>query len=1649
MADSCSPSYIKSRFGDNRALVSALSYEHNQVFEALNKSKAFNKFNGVLYLPTNVAKYTAAKQVIANINSGYASPVVFTDSTLPTGKEYAYVSVLPIAKDIADRLSDTSNLFQLADGAKASPETIGKVKEFLDRIGVKVNEVQDILFNGNKIEANGVAKILEGLIEIVKGKEDTALPEEAAHFAVALIEKKYPQLYKEMFNSIGGFNLFNTVLQDYKGVYTDPQGKPDIKAIKNEAIAQVIAQHVIYNNELHEDVDNSKKVQTWWGKFIEWFKGLFNKAALDPFETAAQKILDNTADLGNVKELDKDEAYLQISKDFISKVVDENSKISLDKEGEPERVGTTLKGSIQKIVNSIYQEKGRTKVLSEDEVQKAKRDYIEATKGKGSVDISDILYRNIDGEGKLRNEALLPTQPSALGGKNNVYRDALEKNIRERLESYPAGTKFLHDVNLYDPKRQIVGKANLLAVRSDNGKVDVLQFKFPPIYGKLGKIGLVDQIAYDREVEEIRHILEHGYGLKKEDFGLTRTIPVRAIYKNVTKENPANGVKLAGIKIGNVDATLEKDDALLPLPSISEVTKDKDFDTLLTKLRGLVKKFENEKVPPAQVEARNKKIKDLVLSIRKLQVQGNATQLLDNAKLQIKQAQAHLERLTSRVEGAIPSEMSTSEMNAIAGDIASAKDDLLLYDKLDHTFEKIFDEDTEVGKAFIDDSSQIANTSSRLVRRLDDLQNKGTLLFGKIVGINATLDPEKQLTWYKRMVRSLSQSETNAGKLLWKLVEPINNALALRFDDKLKALDKLMDEVSEWAKINGGMDAVYKRVFSYDDQGRWKGKFISRTDRVFYHELDTAMTKGDLKWITENIDIKGYTDWYQGELAKREENAKTLRVHPDDQQNELLVARNLESFIEEHDITKKSAVNPRNFHLKAFPLADKWASEEYKELQRHTPLMKLYDHWQEVLKQSHEMGLIASFERRTFFPNVRKEMMEREGFGKANALKAFMDHIRINTEDSTFGNQDPLTGEPIDNVHAAYVYDLGREAKDTDGSYFIDYSNKSMDLFRVMALWEREMIRFELRNETEDIARMIAATESRKQSLRTNKVGSIVTENGTPVLNVNNEINTKYIKDHIDYIWYGKKLSNESDAVFKIPYGAAVQKINNLFHADVLPVPKDEYITVSGIKAVQSFNRYFTLKTLGGNPLTALSQLFGGTVNSYINQGKYFDKADLLEAQTKLASGRFYDERGKLQAGLIDYFIPFLEDRSFEKANELSVNKAIKFLSSEWLMQMQRSADKMVQYPIFMAFAKNTMIKDGKFVNIREFVKAELGYSDIYAGAVGELKMEDVRNRREEIDKRVESLIKTDSILNTTKIVDDKIVFADPSIKRDSDTVIKFRQQVLEFVKDALGNTSPEDLSLYKRSVALQSFFMFKNWIPRMLDVRGQSLKYNAGTNSYEWGRMKMMARALAHDGSLHIGSLLKLLGGNEIPIIERAKQLYIEKQEYFANQRQQFDMSEADFTDMFIKGVRSEMKELALTFSLLGVLVFARIHAPNKDDDPQVKGMYKWTLRAIDKLTDELSFFYDPTSATNIINGGVFPAAGALVDAQRFLLVSMKDAFYYIEGDGNQVAKQRPSKYILKEVPLVNQLINYTAVFNADFAKDWGIQITSQNGRR
>lgn len=1327
--------------------------------------------------------------------------------------------------------------------------------------------------------------------------------------------------------------------------------------------------------------------------------------------------------------------YFQISgtQDLADKIKEKNVNIS--KRGAIYEInGSKIGRTVQKEVEDFYVAR-----LGHNLAEIFFKDFRRETENKLQIDLRDIIDRRVDENGKLRDTPLPQTNPSAVDPNDNTMYQTLDGSIEQRLASYEAGTVFLNAPNIYDGK--VVGTPDLIAI-TPTGQVDVLQFKAVEAT-RTGDVKVFQQQAYNTEIEAFRRILERGYGIDRKNFRFTRAIPIKADYEPIVpgfKEK-----RLARITIGDVNVKLIQDEMLFPIASRSETTGNKKFDAFIDRLRGLIQRLSSERVPPEKRLEKAQRIASLVAAVKKLQIKKDASGILTSAKTIIKAQKEKYKMLQDKISNTDPSVASIKELNKIAADILDDKDQVQIYSDLHQVFKKVFDDGTAESQDTIKEAREISEDARDIAADYLEMSiNFRIKKFSAKIGIKDEFNPEKKITWYRRMVRSLSQSPLKAGAALWSLVKRINNSYELQFLDRLKELSEIKEKVDKWLE-GKTLNDLYHKIFQYDEKGRWNGRVIQKFSKDFYSELTKALERRDMAWVRDNIDVEEYNKWMVKEHQRLIDNSSTARVHEDDTENSRLIMQGLQDFADTYNINFPKGISTKNDKLKNFPLR-KWYSPAYNELLEtgNEPIKELYDYWEKRLKESWESGMFHDYVGKDWFPNVRRGFMEKMTTAKADdKLASLFGNIRIESEDSVFGKIDPLTGKPVDEIHARFVRDLGEVTKDADDEYFKDYSGKSMDIFKVIGLWDTEILKYQLRTESEGLARLLHYTEQNKQIIPTTPTGKVMRskETGEPVEPIDDETNAKYLKEHIDAIFYGKKRSNEFDVAFNIPYKSAVEKINKLFGKEMLPVPEKDDIRVSGTKLIESMNRYFVTKTLGLNLMTSIAQLFGGTTNVLINQGLYFNKKDIAEAELKYVSNRFWgNEEDKKMAGLIGFIHPFLEDRTSHELRALSVSGWIKHLSSDHLFFLQRGADNWINTIVGMSMIKNTMVADGKLVNIRDFARKELGHDTKFDGSY-----EDSKDFEDRLEKRVEELKKSpEALLNISRIENDKMVI--PGVDRASDTMIDYRQRILEIIKDALGNVSSEDLALYKRSIVGQSFFMFKNWIPRMADVRFQSLKFQPGTNKYEYGRVRMLWNAVLSKNRTSIGGLIKLLSvNNSEGVVETAKKEYQKKKSEFSRELDDLDMTEAEFVDMYVKGVRSELREVAFAVSLMALLISARAMEP--DEDEHVKGAYRWALRGLDKLTDELTFLYSPSSFTNILNGSVFPAVGILAEAEKFIQTIIEKLYYEATGQDEKADRKKVSKYLFRMFPVTKELITYVAIFNNDLAKEYGLKINTNYG--
>ena len=1538
--------------------------------------------------------------------------------------------------------------------SKANPQTIKMVKDFLNRIGVSIENVDNIVVNGVKLDANGAALVTQQLVKIVNGKQDVALTEEAMHFVVEILQQTNAPLFKKLLKEINGYAILDQVYNTYgsKPAY-QIDGKPDILKLKKEAIAKVLTETIIKRNEgSTEKPELIAKAETWWDQIINALKSIFFTSG---FDETAMKVMSGEA-IGTVEDIRAQEGdiYLQQTGDPQKRIVDEIRDIDNKLIKKPAIVdgkqedryffnGATdyVKYRVTDFIKDWYSQKFANKELLKDEYDDAVNDLKKDT-GTGFHYDFEFLVKGygdgnggvfVDANGKLRDEPLDDsTYVSQMDPNNRGYYEILKKNMWERLsdkKKYPEGTIFLSEMKMFN-KRNVAGTVDFIAV-TPAGKVSILDWKFIGLNTqKYDDVPWFKIDAWRQQMQQYVSILQGSYGIKPENIQEARMIPIVVKYSGGDREKNILP-KVTKIEIGNIDPKTESKDYLLPVGIETESTGDKKIDELISRLNKVYQDISSKTaVTEAQKQSKAILANSIFKAIRYLQVKQELRPLVDQAKLINKEAERLIEEYNSTWKGIDVSKTDDLSRDEFVGRILDFEDSLKVYESLSYDVRSFFkgelsEEDEELLK-------EIENVSKNAKNYELDLEDIRKEFMDEVVAARENifdyLKPEKIVKGITRLFGSTSITQLKSAQLLFKMANRALGYAAQDTVDEGNELKKLKDNLDKFNKSKGLSKKEYFKFIKKSD----KNELIDEFNPEFYDKLKKAINaeKPDYKWIKDNIDIDAYKAYLKEKLAK--ENLYALNKARISADPESEIDRDILQNEKLYNVDDADSVGLLLYQdIKKFPKKENWESKEWKELHKpgNEPALAFYNYIRKKNDEYHELGYITN--PRTFLPFVRKGFLEKVFYGGKMALgEDILRSLTIEEGDVGFGQINPITKEPVYNIPKYFTRPI-------DGDV-------SEDLFKNMTLLNEMAIRYKYLSQIENQAKAILRTESQKEAIKTSYYGTTkYKRDGTPETTSDNTENTELIRDMIESIIYGHKYveSGNFDQLLG-GIGNFGKRANELFGVKILPEKYDN-AQISLNKVVDSINNYFQVKSLGLNPISSLANLLGGSFQTWINAGKYYTKAEFLKNEFMMAQ-RMHGVDQKKYIGALQYFLPLTESYNKQIASELSINSLNAQSLQEILMSLMRNADQFVQSVNFFSYLDNAIVVNDRVENVREYLKTTPEFANIYKVGQDERAI-----LQKKFEQEVERLKKEQGVMALAKIEGDKFVI--PGVDRKSDSVIELRRKVQAITKDALGNLSEDDVRKINMNIVGKSFMMFKNWIPRLVDVRFGDLKYNAGSDAYEWGRTRMVANFLGEGIITGIKNLTDAVYATDKGV-EYMMELYEKKKETYERETgKTLEMTPDEFIDLVRQNIKNQAADLMMYIALTALFFGARALAPDDDDDKYAKNQHKYLMRVIDKVRDEVAYFYNPMGLINLSKGGVFPALSGVVTPGKALINMLNEMYGLSMGDGvglngKSIDENYVIKYGLKSLPITSTLADtILLLFFPDVAKDLGMRAQSE----
>jgi hypothetical protein len=408
---------------------------------------------------------------------------------------------------------------------------------------------------------------------------------------------------------------------------------------------------------------------------------------------------------------------------------------------------------------------------------------------------------------------------------------------------------------------------------------------------------------------------------------------------------------------------------------------------------------------------------------------------------------------------------------------------------------------------------------------------------------------------------------------------------------------------------------------------------------------------------------------------------------------------------------------------------------------------------------------------------------------------------------------------------------------------------------------------------------------------------------------------------------------------------------------------------------------------------------------------------------------------------LIDLIVPLNEDIVQEQQRKLAKKQGyIKALSTwsihDLTMATNYLPEKILQITNAKTMNDNYMVENGKIVNIRQYVAAQdrqVKYK---------MSVADRRALEKTFDKRVKELQETRSLSNIVEVTDDDITI--PGVSDQE--LAKYRTTVIEYGRDLSGQMNFDNRAGYTRDSLLKSFMMFKGWIPKQVSVRTLDIRKNLQRDEWEYGRTRLFVETWANLGFKGIGKMRDILQGNEKGLAIMDEMLEAKKKDYYTKTGQELQITQEEFYDLMRRQLANQMKELGLLFGVMALVLAAKAAVPPDDADEYTKNRYKFWAKAINKISDELAFYYNPTSFESITKGSVLPALGLLVKAEKAIGAISKEAYGYATDDEDMQEKAYPTKYFLDLIPGPSQFQReILPIIYPELAKDMGIRVTTE----
>lgn len=1376
---------------------------------------------------------------------------------------------------------------------------------------------------------------------------------------------------------------------------------------------------------------------------------------LSPAQVEIQKRIQNTKD-----SIEKKEEPKSVKADPLLMDTEEASNYYVFK--NPDGTETRIVKRVTDRVKAWYKQRFRDRTFSEAEKEFNEFKRTLGVKYHHFYEEIHGRYFNSDGTRKTK----INSRPRIIDSIDEEVYDKLEQYYVDLISKFSQKGKnplVFSEVILYDAKEKEAGTIDLLIVE-ENGRANILDWKFMSVSGSANDIPWYKQGAYNIQLGRYKDILKDAYGVK--EFGMNRAIPILMEFRQKITKNKENKLVLSGIAIGTIDSNKIEDMRLVPVSEESESTGNIDLDNLLAQLNSIYKQIsKNDATSDEEREYKKERLNVLKEAIRAAHATQNITPLINVIKVMRKEGQDIINDWETVYDkkAATSNDFDNPDLSDYADNIREYLAIANVFVNVDKLIgDLIWNKDMETSakttgakknleyrKKVLQD---INEETKEIFKSVDQVKKIAGLFANKFVGernlVTGLLKTDAIWKGLGSFFRGASEAPLASVKILYKLV---NNAKGKASTEALGEINELLDIRKKLADRGGDLRQLVKLLYQKTDDNKLVNKLIHKYQKAFYNEVDNNAVEGkqDKNWLMKNIDIEAYK---KEALTKMNDAIDRIAITHED--NPDMMDRLIEQERNKWNIASRDFNGWNNYIIKRHP-KDVWLSEEYINLQKDPELFELYNFITKINSKANDAGYIQNKLYSTFLPFVRKSMAESLAWDfSLSSIMKMGDDLSVRASDVGYGSVNELTGELEHSIPKYYTQDF---TQTEDGVN--DYSDVSEDIFKNMILYINHMEKYKYLSDVEGQIQLVKTVESFKNHLNTSLTGDIIYINGKPQEEKGNEDNEKIFENFLRSLLYEQKypLSDYDTALNVSPKNAVKKAINKLAGKEIYTIDEDPS-AISLVKSMDALNRGFQLKTLGFEVISGAVNLFGANIQLATQAGNYFKAREIANNEKNLLGNRFKnDDEREMFIQLIDIFMPLKDDPSYEKMKASGMSVLTRQSFSDMLMYFMREPEHHVEKSVFLTLLDNSMIVDGRIVNIREFVKSK--YKDRYTSSQG------YKTQSNAIENEIEELKKTKSITNTKQFVDGKLIVPGLDLKNYKE-VERLKNLTRYISRQATGGMSDSDLNRAGMSIWSKSMMVFKGWIPKLVDTRfGEFRKIGDDFSviidddglttgeKYDIGRVRLFASFLSFNIIKTITDINDIIQVNENGVLQLDAMYEKFSEDYKKRTGEDLNMTKEDFMDLIRTNLRNQVKELTILLAMVGLMLSVGFMAPDDDEDKATKNFFRYSQKVMDKFVGELSFFYNPVEFQKMLSGSTFPALGLFADIEKFIThftmettgldLSQKDK------TPEEVRKNaQPIKYAARMFPITKSFITYASIFSDDFAKDFDITIQNKSNR-